>query len=267
MSICYSYKTKGRIGLLIIVTSCYILIFCLAIGKENIKNTVRKAVDRFKEIASEKETVRLIRLLIAIVTTLLPKWYLIPLSYWVVNGTRIVGEFTAAVLPVVVVDNMLKLGYIVYTIVVEPLYFLCYQITVAGGGLFAVFGGGVSQLRKVVLNPVARGNPFFFYNLYRTKLLLIKGVAIIVYSVCAAIESILKVFLIFFVIINAARGSVRGESIWQSFKENVLIPKSREAKDWILVEDPYLRCKRICLVILPFVLYCLRFQAKPTLKT
>lgn len=145
MSICYSYTTKGKIDLIIIVTSCYILIIYLAIGKEKIKNTISKAVNHFKELATEKETVRLIRLLVAIVTILLQKWYLIPLSYWVVNSTRILGESTAAVLPVVVVDNMLKLGYIVYTIVVEPISFLSYQIAGAGGGLLVIFGSGVLQ--------------------------------------------------------------------------------------------------------------------------
>jgi hypothetical protein len=118
-----------------------VLIIYLAIGKEKIKNTIRKSIN--KELDTEKETVRLIRLLVTIVTILLSKWYLIPLSY--VNSTRILGESTAAVLPVVVVDNMLKLGYIVYTIVVEPISFLSYRITGAGGGLLVIFGSGVLQ--------------------------------------------------------------------------------------------------------------------------
>ena len=143
ISICY--RTKGEIGRIIIVTSCYILIIYLAIGKEEIKNTIRKSITHFKELATEKETVRLIRLLVTRVTILLSKWYLIPLSYWIVNSTRILGESTAAVLPVVVVDNMLKLGYIVYTIVVEPISFLSYRIAGAGGGLLVIFGSGVLQ--------------------------------------------------------------------------------------------------------------------------
>ena len=265
------YRRKAKIGLIIVVTSCYIFIIYLTIGKEKLKNTVRKLVTCFKELAAwgreEKETVRLIRLLVAIVTTVLPKWYIIPLSYWIVNSTRVLGESVAAVLPVVVVDNMLKLGYIVYTIIVEPISFFTYQIAGAGGGLVMIIGSGVLQLQKLVLNPVTKGNPFFFYNLYRAKLLLIRGIAIIVYSVSAALESILKIFLIIYIVISAARGSRRGEPLWQSFKEKVIKPKSLEAKNWILVEDPYLRCKRICLVILPFFLYCLRFKAKPALKT
>ena len=220
--------SKGKVGLIIIVTSCYLL------GNRD-KNTIRKAVNHFKELATEKETVRLI----AIVTILLQKWYLIPLSYWIVNSTRILGDSTAAVLPVVVVDNVLKLGYSVYTIVVEPISFLSYQIAGAGGGLLVIFGSGVLQWRKIVLNPVAKGNPFFFYNLYREKLLLIRGVTIILYSVSAALELILR----FFLIITSA--AVRGESIWRSFKEKVLIPKSKL--------DSSRRPLHICSVILPFV--------------
>jgi hypothetical protein len=176
MNICY--RTKAKIGLIIIVTSCYIFIIYLAIGKEKFKNTIRKVVNRFKELATEKETVWLTRLLVAIVTTALPKFYLISLSYWIVNSTCILGESAAAVLPVVVVDNVLKLGYIIYTIVMEPISFLSYQIVGAGGGLLMVIGSEVLQIQKLVLNPVAKGNPFFFYNLYRTKFLLIRGVAI-----------------------------------------------------------------------------------------
>ena len=80
-------------------------------------------------------------------------------------------------LPVVVVDNMLKLGYIVYFIVVKPISFLSNQIAGAGGGFLVIIRSGVLQSQKLVLNPVAKGNPFFFYNLYRAKSLLEKGLS------------------------------------------------------------------------------------------
>ena len=268
MTICY--RTKGKIGLIIVVTACSCFIFYFVVGKEKLKNTSRKVVNHFKEVATEKEAVRVIRLLVAVITTLLSKWYLAPMSFWIVRGTHTLGESIAAVLPVVVVDTMLKLGYIVYTVIVGPFSFLSYffssQVAGVGGGMVVIIGGRTLQLQRFILNFIAKGSPLTFYDLYRVKLLFIRGVATIVYCVSAALESILRLFLLLFIVVNTARTSRRGESFWQSFIEKVVKPKSLQAKSWILVEDPSLRCKRVLLVILPFVLYCLRFQAKPTLK-
>ena len=264
MNICY--RTKGKIGLIIVVAACSGFIFYYVVGKEKLKNTGRKVVNHFKELATEKEAVRVIRLLVAIVTTLLSKWYLAPMSLWIVRGTQTLGESIAAVLPVVVVDTMLKLGYIVYTVIVEPFSFLSSQVAGVGGGMVVIIGSRLLQLQRFILNFIAKGNPLIFYDLYRVKLLFIRGIATIVYCVSAALESILRLFLLLFIVVNTARTSRRGESFWQLFIEKIVKPKHLQAKSWILVEDPSLRCKRVLLVILPFVLYCLRFQVKPTLK-
>ena len=143
---------------------------------------------------------------------------------------------------------MLKLKYIVYTVIVGPFSFLNSQVAGVGGRMVVIIGGRTLQIQRFILNFIAKSNPLIFYDLYRVKLLFIRGVATIVYCVSAALESILRLFLLFFIVVNTARTSRREESFWQLFVEKVVKENSiMLSSNTFSMANYQLLCLHVCL--------------------